>query len=104
MVDEVLEMIVDRAGKIHHVTRVTVANGGQHKQLVWHQPSGAVGDSRWANNIDVEWQMMPVLFDRATRHETHLAHVDRVIDLRPGEFFVAKFSGGAAHGFSEGPS
>ena len=102
MVDEVLKVVVDRAGKIHDVTGVAITDGGQHEQLVGHQPPGAVRDPGRADNIDIEREMRAVLFDRAARHDADLAQFDGVVDLRPGEFFVAEFSGGAAHVFSNG--
>ena len=102
VIDEMLEVIIDRAGKIHDVPGVAVADRGQHQQFVRDQASGAVSDPGRADDIDIERQMRAVLFHRAARHDADLAHLDGVIDLRPGQLFVAKFSGGAAHGFSVG--
>src|SRR4051794_12841433 len=45
--------------------------------------------------------MMPVLLDGAARHQAYLPHVDGIIDLRPGQFFVAVFGCCSAwHGVS----
>jgi hypothetical protein len=84
------------------VTGVAVTDGGQHEQFVGYQPSGAVSDPGWADNIDIKRKMRAVLFHGAARHDADFAELDGVIDFRPGEFFVAEFSGGAAHGFNNG--
>ena len=49
-----------------------------------------------ADQIDVERQVRPVLLDGSARHDANLAQLDGVVDLRPGQFFVAIF------GFSTG--
>jgi hypothetical protein len=44
--------------------------------------------------------MVPVLFDGSTRHNADLAEFYRIIDFRPGQLLVSKFSGGTAHSFT----
>jgi hypothetical protein len=59
-----------------------------------------MGDAGGANHIDIERQMMTVLFDCAAWYNANFAEVDRIVDFGPGQLFVAKFRGGAAHWFS----
>src|SRR5262249_51421127 len=99
VVDEMLEMIVNRSWKIHDVARVAITNGGQHEQFVRYQASSAQGDSRGANDVDIQWQMSAVLFHGATGDEANLPQLDGVIDFRQSELLIAEFSGGAAHGW-----
>jgi hypothetical protein len=86
---EVLEVVVDRARKIHDVARVAVGDDRQHEQLVRDQLAGAGRDAARADEIDVQGQMRAVLLDGAARQQADLAHFDRVVDLGPGQFFVA---------------
>jgi hypothetical protein len=102
VINEMLEMVVDRSREVHDMARIAVANRGQHQQFPGNQPSGAVRDSRGADDIDIQRQMRPVLLDRAAGHEADLVQVDGVVVLGSGEFFVTKFCGGAAHGFGDG--
>src|SRR5438093_2737118 len=95
MVDEVIIVIVYGAGKIHHVARVAVANGGKHQHLVRNQSAGATRNLGRADDIDIERQMGTMLFDRATRQDADFAQIHGVIDLRPGKLFVTIFGSGA---------
>ena len=51
---------------------------------------------RRADQIDVERQMRAVLLDGAAGHDADLAQLDGVVDLGPGQFFVAVLGRGAA--------
>ena len=88
-------VVVDGAGKIHHVARVPVTNRGQHENLVGYLPAGAARNLGRADDIHIERQMWAMLFDRTTRHDADFAQIDGVVDLRPGEFFVTELGGGA---------
>ena len=96
---EVLEVVVDRAGEVHHVAGVAVGDDRQHEHLVGDLPAGPVGDAARADEIDVERQVRPVLLDGAAGHDADLAQLDGVVDLGPGQFLVAVLGGGAAHVF-----
>lgn len=54
VIDEMLEVIVDRAREIHDVPCVAIANGRQNKEFVWNQAAGAERNSGGANDIDIE--------------------------------------------------
>ena len=95
VVDEMFVLVVDGAGKIHHMARVPVRNGGQHEHFVGNLPAGAARDLGRADDIHIERQMGAVLFDRAARHNADFAQIDGVIDFGPGKFFVPEFGGGA---------
>ena len=97
MIDEMLEVIVDCAWKIHHMTGVSITDRRKHQDLVRNLSTGAIRDSGWANHIDIERQVMTVLLDCAAGDDADLAEVNRVIDFGPNEFFVAKLSRGAGH-------
>jgi len=40
--------------------------------------------------------VMPVLFNGPTGYDADLSYIDGIVDLRPGEFFVAIFGFSAA--------
>ena len=62
--------------------------------------AGAAGDAAGTDQIDVERQVRAVLLDGAARHDADLAQIDGVVDLGPGQFFVAVLGGGSArHGW-----
>jgi hypothetical protein len=88
---EVLKMRIDGSREVHHMPRVTITVSGKQKHLFGYDPAGASGDLGGADHIDVEWQMRAVLLDGATRENADLAQFDGVVDLGPGEFFVAIF-------------
>ena len=52
---------------------------------------GPLGDAAGTDQIDIQRQMRPMLLDRAARHDADLAQIDGVVDLGPGQFFVAIF-------------
>ena len=83
--------VVDRAGKIHDVPGVAVGESGQHEHLVGDILAGTARDAARADEIDVERQMRPVLLDGAAGQDADLAQIDGVVDLGPGQFFVAVF-------------
>jgi hypothetical protein len=63
--------------------------------------SNAVG----TNEIDIQRQVRAMLLDCAAGQDTDFAEIDGVVDLRPGQFFVAVFGfGSIAHDgdFSQG--
>src|SRR5258706_9739915 len=102
--DEMFKVIIDSPGQVHHMTGITVADGREHEDLVRNLPSGAARDFHWADDVHVQGQVRAVVFHRATWHDADLAHFDRVINLRPGQFFVTIFltrSGG--HGMEIKP-
>jgi len=86
VVDEVFVVIVYGAGKVHHVARVAVANGGKHEHLLRNQSAGAARYLGRADDIHIERQMGAVLFDRPTRNDADFAQIDGVIDLRQVSF------------------
>ncbi len=98
MVHEVLEVVVDGAGKVHHMPRVAVADGGQHQNLFGHFPARAAGDFGGTDKIDIQRQVRSMLLDGAAGHNAHFAQLDGVVDFGPGQFFVAEFGLSAAHG------
>src|SRR5262249_36629056 len=87
--DEVLEMGVDGSGKVHDMAGVAVAVGGKQKHLFGDDRARAACNSGWADDVNVERQVRPVLLDRAAGEHADLAEFDRVVDLGPGEFLVA---------------
>src|SRR4030095_3355693 len=78
-----------------------ITDRGQNEQLLGDEPPGAVGDARWANDVDIERQMRTMLFPRSERHDADLSHFDGVVNFGPGQLLVAKFSGSAAHGIGD---
>ena len=100
VVHEVLEVGVDRAGKVHHVAGVAVGDDRQHAASCRGSSGRRRGRSRSGQiEIDVERQVRPVLLDGAARQDADLAQLDRVVDLGPGQFLVTIFGRGSAwHG------
>ena len=96
--DEVLVVAVHGAGEVHDMAAVAVPVGRQDQHLARDLLADAVGDALWANNIDIQRQVRPVLLDRADGQDADLAQLDGVVDLGPGELFVAEFSSGTRHG------
>src|SRR5262249_55559441 len=95
------EVVVDGAGEVHHVAGVAVAHGRQDQQFIWDVPAGAAGDLGGADDVHVERQGRGGVLDRPAPGGADLAAVDGVVDVGPGEFFVAVFLGGAAgHAYS----
>ncbi len=92
---EVLEIVVNGPRKIHDMARVAVTDRGEDQNLFRHFTSGAPRDLGWANEIDIERQVVPMLFDGPARQDADLAEIDGVIDFGPGKFFVAVFLGSA---------
>ena len=86
---EVLEVVVDRPRKVHHVARVAVGDRREHEHLVGDLATGAERDLRRAEDVDVEGQVRPVLLDGAARDDADLPELDRVLDLRPRQLRVA---------------
>ena len=73
VIDEMLEVIIDRAREIHDVPGVTITNGWKNKEFVWNQAAGPVRNPGGTNDIDIERKMRPMLFDRATGNDADLA-------------------------------
>src|SRR5687768_10660624 len=94
---EVLEVVIDRAGEVHHVPRVAVGHDRQHEHLVGDFLAGAASDASGADQVDIQRQVRTVLLDGPAGDDAHLAQINRIVDLRPGELFVAVFGGGARH-------
>jgi hypothetical protein len=103
VVHEVLEVLVDGAGEVHDVSGVAVGHDRKHEQLIGDELAGPGGDADGADEVDVERQVVAVLLDGPTGDDANFAEVDGVVDLGPGEFFVAIFGGGAGHRISLGP-
>ena len=82
-------------GKIHHMTGITIADRGKDKNVFWSLLAGSEGNAGWTNEVHIEWKMRAMLFDGATGNDADLAEINGIIDLRPGEFFVAVFGFGA---------
>src|SRR5687768_14664387 len=93
-------MRVDGPREVHHMSRVTIPDRGQDQHPVGDDAARAVGDSLGTNDIHVERQVVAVLLDAAAGDDTNLAHLDGVVDLGPGQFFVAILGTSAAHGRS----
>ena len=90
-------------GKVHDVAGVSIAVSRQQQHLFGDDPARSSGDLGRADHVDIERQVRAVLLDGATRQNTHLAEIDRVVDLGPGELFITKFRGRATgHGHSPG--
>ena len=94
---EVLEVVVDRPGKVHHVARVAVGDRREHEHLAGDLATGAERDLGRAEDVDVERQVRPVLLDGAARDDADLPELDRVLDLRPRQLRVAILLGRAGH-------
>src|SRR5262245_50426765 len=88
---EMFEVVVDRPWKIHHVPRVAIGHNRRHEQLVGNRHSRALGDPAGADQIDIQRQVMTMLLDRPARHNAHLSQLDRIVDLRPGQFLIPIF-------------
>lgn len=84
MIDEMSEMIVDGAWEIHDMPGVTVSDGWEDEDFFWKQAAGATRDFGWANDIDIEGQMMSMLFNGPTGYDADFSQVDSVVDFGPG--------------------
>ena len=97
MMHEVLEVLVDGAGKIHDMAGVAIGNDREDKHLGGDFPAGAVGDSHRANEVDIQGQVVPMLLDRAAGHDADFGKIDGVFDLGPGQFLITVFRCRTAH-------
>src|SRR5262249_45048559 len=84
-------------GEVHDVPGVAVGDDGKHEHLVRDRLAGPDRDPDWTDEVHVERQVVPVLLDRPARDDAHLALLDRVVDLGPGQFFVAILRPRACH-------
>src|SRR5260370_27830330 len=80
---EVLEIIVDRAGKIHDMPGVPVTYGGQNEYLIRDMSARAASNLGGTDDIDIEGQMRAVLLHRSAPDDAHFAHFDGIVDFRP---------------------
>src|SRR5262249_55038733 len=64
----------------------------EQEHLLGDRSSRSSCDLGGANHIDIKWQMRAMLLNSAARKDADLAKIHRVVDFRPGEFFVAIFS------------
>ena len=71
---------------------VPVGESWQHEYLVGHRLTAASGHSTRTNQIDIQRQVVAVLFDRTARQNADLVVRDRVVDLWPGQLFVPVFT------------
>jgi hypothetical protein len=85
--DQDLPVDVDGAGP-GHVVRLEAERHGRHHQAVGVAPRRPLADLARETQIDVDWQMGPVLFDRGERDDDHLVGARRRPDLRPGQALV----------------
>lgn len=97
VVHEMFKVVVDRPRKVHDMPGVTVGYHGEYENLVGNRLTGTVGDADRADEIDIQRQVWPVLFDGSARHDTDLLQIDGIVDFRPGQFFVAVLGRGSAH-------
>ena len=79
-----LVVSVDGAGEVHDMAGVAVPHGRQDEHLVGNLAAGPVGDAQRADDVDIERQVRSMLLHGAAGHDAHLAHLDGVVDLRPG--------------------
>ena len=71
---------------------VAIGDRGQDQQLVGVGLADATSDTAGTDQVDVQWQVVTVLFDRSTGNHADLVGPDRLVDLRPGQFFVSVFT------------
>ncbi len=96
---KMLEVVVDRAGKIHDMSGVAVRHDRQHFHLVGNLFARSSGNAARADKVHVERQVRAVLFDGAAGDDANLSGVDSVFDFGPSQLFIAIVRQGAiAHG------
>ena len=67
---------------------ITVGDHRQHEDFLRYLPARSIGDPDRAHQIDIEWQVRAMLLDGPAGNDANFLEFDRIIDLRPGQFFV----------------
>ena len=65
---------------------IAVVDGGQDQRACGIEAGAFGGDGIGAEMVDLEWEMMAVLFDRAGGDDGDFAHLHGFVDFGPGEF------------------
>ena len=80
-----LRLNMDCAGKVDVVQIQPVGNRREHEHAIRRTPPDFQTDRLREKQIDIKWQVPPVLLGTASRQEHDFLHTDRVIHLRPGQ-------------------
>ena len=102
VLDEVLEVNVDRAREVHHVVDVAIAHRRKNETDLRPQPRRSRRHRVGAKMIDLQRQMMAMLLDRAGRDDRDLAQLGGLVDFGPGQFVEAVFITNRRHMLNAG--
>ena len=92
LLNEMLVMHIDRAGKIHHVAGVAVRHTRQNQRLLRSLPARLQCHAVGKQHIYVQRQVRSVLLHRAAGHNANLPRRNGVINFRPRQFLVTMLS------------
>ena len=98
VLDKMLEVNVQRAGKVHDMMHIAVTDRRQHEPDLGPTARRFGRHGRRAQVVDLERQVVAVLLDRAGRQDRDLPQRDGFVHLGPGQLVEAIDLADGRHG------